>query len=252
MNPASLSVVIPVYNEGHCIQRNLEKIVRYLSSKFSRFEVIVVDDGSTDDTQNKLAEVARQEGRIRVISVSHNHGKGFAVKQGIMAAKGDMLVFMDADLSTPIEEIEKAVGELLRGYPIVVASRQHPDSIVSVHQSRFRERMGKCFNFLVRTLFRFPFRDTQCGFKCFSRKAGKEIFSISRVDRYAFDVEVFLIARGLGYEVKEIPVRWADSPMSKVSVIGNSLPVIRDLLAIYLNQFKGLYGRKSLQSFEDS
>jgi len=245
MNPTSLSVVIPVYNEGACIQRNLEKIAGYLSSKFSRFEVIVVDDGSTDDTRKKLAEVARQDGQIRIVSFSINHGKGFAVKQGMLKARGGIALFTDADLSTPIEETEKALEELSKGYSLVIASRQHPDSIIFVRQSYARETMGKLFNLIVRTLFRLPFRDTQCGFKCFSQKATKKIFSGARIDDLTFDVEALLIALRRGYLVKEIPICWTNAPTSKVRLIKDSLRIAKELYLIFFNDLKGLYGHKS-------
>lgn len=248
MNPSLVSVVVPAYNEASCIQPNLEKIVQYLRSRFSRFEVIVVDDGSTDDTQRKVAEAAYQHCQITPISFPKNHGKGFAVRQGILKAKGDVVLFTDADLSTPIEETDKALEEVSKGYPIVIASRQHPDSTILVHQSWVREEMGKIFNLLVRILLPLAFRDTQCGFKCFSQKAAREIFNGTRIDGFSFDVEVLLNAWRLGYPIKEIPISWTDSPASKVRLIQGSLSIIKELFVIYWNDRKGLYGRKSVRS----
>ena len=243
----SISVVIPVYNEGGCIKPNLEKVIKYLASRFSRFQVIVVDDGSTDDTHERLKEVVCEGSRIRVISFQSNHGKGFAVRQGILKAEGEVVFFTDADLSTPMEETEKALVELSKGYPVVIASRQHRDSTIRVRQSFHREVMGKCFNLLVKLLFRLPFRDTQCGFKCFSQRAAREIFSVAQIDGFAFDVEILLVARRLGHSVREIPICWTNSPESKVRLIQGSLGMLRELAVIYRNDWKGLHDRKAMK-----
>ena len=245
MNSSFVSVVVPAYNEASCIRRNVEQIVRYLSARFQRFEVIVVNDGSTDATQREIAEVALRDGRITPVLLPANRGKGFAVREGVLKAKGDAVLFTDADLSTPVEEIEKAVAELSNGYSVVIGSRQHPQSNVRVCQSRLRELMGKSFNVVIRTLFPLPYRDTQCGFKCFTQRAAREVFSVAQIDGFSFDVEVLLIAQRLGYRVKEIPVSWAHVDASKVSVARNWLSVVKEIFQIYWNDRKGFYGRKS-------
>jgi len=244
VNSSFVSVVVPAYNEASCIRRNVEEIVRYLDAKFPRFEVIVVNDGSTDHTQKEIAEAASKDEHITALSFPTNRGKGFVVRQGALKTRGDAVLFTDADLSTPVEEIEKAVQELSNGYSVVIASRQHPQSNVRVRQSGLRELMGKSFNVLIRTLFPLPFRDTQCGFKCFTQSAAREIFSRAQIDGFSFDVEVLLIARRLGCRVKEIPVSWAHVDASKVSVTRNWLSVLQELFRIYRNDRKGLYGRQ--------
>jgi dolichyl-phosphate beta-glucosyltransferase len=241
VNAYFVSVIIPTYNEGGCIQSNLEKVVDYLSPISSQSEVIVVDDGSTDDTLKQVALAAHQDPRIRLIPFSTNRGKGFAVKQGILAARGDAVFFTDADLSTSIEAIQAGLNGIAEGCPVVIASRRHPESVIALPQNRARDAIGRLFNLVVRTLLSLRFRDTQCGFKCFSREAAREIFSLARIDGYAFDVEIIIIARKLGYRIKEIPVCWSDSADSKVRPLGDLSRVTRDLLKIYRNERAGLY-----------
>jgi dolichyl-phosphate beta-glucosyltransferase len=236
-----VSVVIPTYNEGGCIQSNLEKVVDYLSQISSQSEVIVVDDGSTDDTLKQVALAAHQYPRIRLIPFSTNRGKGFVVRQGVLEARGDAVFFTDADLSTPIEAIEGGLNGIAEGCPVVIASRRHPESVIALPQNGARDATGRLFNLVVRTLFSLRLRDTQCGFKCFSREAAREIFSLARIDGYAFDVEIIIIARRLGYRIKEIPVCWSDSADSKVRPLGDLSRVTRDLLKIYRNERAGLY-----------
>jgi dolichyl-phosphate beta-glucosyltransferase len=234
-------VIIPTYNEGGRIQSNLEKVVDYLSPISSQSEVIVVDDGSTDDTLKQVALAAHQDPRIRLLPFSTNRGKGFVVRQGVLEARGDAVLFTDADLSTPVEEIEKGLAGLEEGYPVVIASRRHPDSVIALPQNRARDAIGRLFNLVVRTLLSLRLRDTQCGFKCFSREAARKIFSLARIDGYAFDVEIIIIARRLGYRIKEIPVCWSNSADSKVRPLCDLSRVTRDLLKIYRNERAGLY-----------
>jgi dolichyl-phosphate beta-glucosyltransferase len=241
MSADFISIIVPSYNEGERIQPTLEKVVEYLRPRFSRFEVIVVDDGSADDTSNKVTQAQLREPRVKLISCSANHGKGFAVRQGILAAKGDAVLFTDADLSTPVETIESGLKGLDDGYPVVIASRRHAESIIVLRQSWSRDFIGRIFNLVVRRLLSLRFQDTQCGFKCFSREAARKIFSVARIDGFAFDAEILVIARTLGYRVKEIPVCWTNSPESKVRPLRNFLRVSNELLKIRRNDSRGLY-----------
>jgi dolichyl-phosphate beta-glucosyltransferase len=241
VNPIFISVIVPAYNEGSCIRSNLKKIVDYLSTRFSQFEVIVVDDGSSDDTPKQVSLAAQEERRIKLISYSTNRGKGFAVREGVLAAQGDAVCFTDADLSTPVEAIEKGMKDLEERCPVVIASRRHAESVVLLHQHWGRETVGRLFNLFIKILLSLSFPDTQCGFKCFTREAGRSIFSLARIDGFAFDVEILVIARRLGYRVKEIPVCWTNSPQSKVRPLRDLSRVIGDLLKIYRNDRAGLY-----------
>jgi dolichyl-phosphate beta-glucosyltransferase len=234
----SISVVIPAFNEGERIEFTLRELLRYLEPRFGHFEIIVVDDGSADDTAEKVKRVAAINRQIVLLSISPNRGKGFAVRQGMLRATSDVALFTDADLSTPVEEIAAALAELARGFPVVIASRRHPDSTIGCRQSRAREFIGRTFNALVRRWIGLPYKDTQCGFKCFTRSAAHEIFSRARIDRFSFDVEVLLIARALQYAIKEIPVRWTNAPGSKVRPLRDALTILGELFLLYRGKLR--------------
>ena len=248
MNSKFISIVIPAYNEGGRIESTLAQVVGYLSTNFSRFEVVVVDDGSTDDTAQRVALAAAKEPRVRLLSFPDNRGKGFAVRQGVLAARGAAVFFTDADLSTPVEEIEKGIEGLAEGSPAVIASRRHPESVIAVRQGWLRETVGRAFNLFVRALLSVPSHDTQCGFKGFDREAAQAIFSRARIDGFAFDVEILVIAQRLGYRIKEIPVRWTNSADSKVRPARQLPHVVGEVLKIYLNDRQKLYGPRSMET----
>jgi dolichyl-phosphate beta-glucosyltransferase len=234
----SLSVIVPAYNEEARIQGTLAKLAAYLEKNFPVFEIIVIDDGSTDATPEKVRQAAAENGRVVLHSLPGNRGKGFAVRTGMMLAKGDAVLFTDADLSTPVEEIAMALTELRRGFPVVIASRRHPQSIIARHQSWARELIGRGFNKLIRAFFSLPFRDTQCGFKCFTGAAAKAIFARATIDTFSFDVEVLMIATALGYSIKEIPVHWTNASGSKVRPLRDTATISRELVNLYRNAAK--------------
>jgi dolichyl-phosphate beta-glucosyltransferase len=225
-----LSVVVPAYDEEERIGPSLAAIGSYLGSKPFSSEVIVVDDGSGDRT----AEVAAAARGIpsRVIRLERNRGKGRAVREGVLAAAGEVILFSDADLSTPITELDKFLPRLERGDDVVIGSRALADSVIEVRQSRPRETMGKAFNLLVRILVLRGFRDTQCGFKAFRRAAAMDLFSRLRTTGFAFDVEILMLARRLGCRVAEVPVVWRNSPSSRVRLVRSSWRMLRELLKI--------------------
>ena len=238
MDFQSVSVVIPAYNEGGRIEKSLRELARYLELNFPRFEIIVIDDGSGDDTAEKIKRLAETNRQIVLHSYFPNRGKGFAVRQGVLRAANDAVLFTDADLSTPVEEIKIALAELARGFAVVIASRRHPESVIVHRQNLAREFIGRTFNALVRRMIGLPYRDTQCGFKCFTRSAAREIFSRARIDRFSFDVEILLIARALGYAIKEIPVRWTNAPGSKVRPLRDLGTILRELMHLYRAKFR--------------
>jgi dolichyl-phosphate beta-glucosyltransferase len=227
-----LSIVIPAYNEQARIVVTLRKTLEYLASQHPQSEVIVVDDGSRDETARMVEEVAASEPRLTLLRQPQNRGKGAAVRRGMLAARGQNVLFMDADLSTPIEEVEKLLVYLREGADVVIGSRGLAESDIRVHQPFPREWMGRTFNLLVRSLLMGGFKDTQCGFKLFTREAAQALFSKQELDGFAFDVEILLLGKELGYRIREVPVIWYHAPNSKVSPITDSSRMFRDLVRL--------------------
>lgn len=230
---AYLSIVIPAYNEEDRIALTLEKIDNFFKDKNYDVEVIVVDDGSIDNT----IEVANQsvlakKGKLKIIKNGINKGKGFSIKNGITNSSGNYILFTDADLSTPIEEVDKLFNFINNGYDIVIGSRALKGSNVKVHQPWYREIMGKIFNFFIKVLLMGAFHDTQCGFKLFKTSIAKEITPSLRTSGFSFDVEMLYIARKKGYKIKEAPVTWLNSPKSKVNPLIDSTKMFFDLIKI--------------------
>ena len=239
--PLELSVVIPAYNEEERIGATLNRAAAWLEAHHPRHEVLVVDDGSTDGTValvRSLAAQSRQPGRrvrglptVRLLGDGRNRGKGHAVRAGMLAARGERRLFMDADLSTPIEELDKLWAALDEGFDVAIGSRGLPDSDLLRRQSPLRERMGKTFNLLVRGLILPGFSDTQCGFKLFTGAAAEDLFGRATVDRFAFDVEILSMAAER-YRVLEVPVRWENSLQSKVSPGRDALQMLLDVVRL--------------------
>ncbi|MFC1807390.1 dolichyl-phosphate beta-glucosyltransferase [Candidatus Omnitrophota bacterium] len=228
-----LSIVIPAYNEQERLPATLSKIHSYFNTKKYEFEVIVVDDGSVDDTKKvALGSSLHDVGKLHILSNRENKGKGFSVKRGMRACAGDYILFSDADLSTPIEEVEKLFCYIRSGFDIAIGSRSIRGSDVKVHQPFYREWMGKAFNLIVQHIVLDGIVDTQCGFKLFRSDAGKDIASLVEVDGFAFDVEILYLAKKLNYKVKEVPVVWINSPLSKVNPVYDSCIMFKDLYRI--------------------
>jgi dolichyl-phosphate beta-glucosyltransferase len=231
-NAIRLSVVIPTFNKEARIAATLEEVATYLAAKPFASEIVVVDDGSADLTAD--AARAALAGRLpsKVIRRERNLGKGASVREGVLAASGELILFCDDDLSTPIAELDKAMAALEAGADVVIGSRAHPDSEIRVRQRRPREWMGKAFNLLVRLFVLGGFRDTQCGFKAFRRAAARDIFSRVRTAGFGFDVEVLVLSRDLGYRVAEIPVVWCDARPSRLRIFRGSWGMLNDLRRI--------------------
>jgi len=230
-----LSIVVPAYNEATRIVNTLKETCVYLDANYPDYELIVVDDGSQDETVNVAdKQLAGIKGTGRVICNATNHGKGFVVKQGVLEAKGDIVAFMDADLATPIAEIDKLVRAIEAGADVAIGSRALADSDVQLTDYQTRSSMGKIFNLIARFLTFHDIADSQCGFKAFSRDVARKLFVLQRIPGFAFDAEILFLAQKQGYQVQEIPIVWRNMPQSKVSIWKDPLLMIRDLLRIRL------------------
>ena len=235
-----LSIIIPCYNEEQRLPASLEKIASYIKERHPNAEVIVVDDGSTDGTA-AVAESWRDKlRRLRVLSNGINRGKGFSVRHGSLEAQGEIILFTDADLSSPIEEGEKLL-DALQTHDVAIGSRAVDRSLIEVHESRFREFAGMVFNQIVRTILRLPLVDTQCGFKAFRRQRCQILFEQQTIERFGFDPELLYLARHRGLSIKEVPVRWAHSPATKVNLLRDSVQMFLDVFLIRWNALRGRY-----------
>jgi glycosyltransferase involved in cell wall biosynthesis len=233
----SISIIIPAYNEANRLPASLVKVKEYLSAAQWDFaEVVVVDDGSVDNT----VQLARDAG-VRVLQNPGNRGKGYSVKHGMLKAQGEWTLFTDADLSSPIGEVEKLWSALEREHAqVAVGSRAVDRSLVGVHQPLLREAVGRVFNAAMRLVTGLPFKDTQCGFKLFQTSAGREVFSRQQLDGFGFDVEVLFIAKTLGLKSVEVPVRWDNVEGTKVSMLLGFVAFM-DLLKVRRNAIQGKY-----------
>jgi dolichyl-phosphate beta-glucosyltransferase len=227
-----VSIIIPAFNEALRLPATLDQVERYLAGAGTPAEVIVVDDGSRDRTAEIVRERAARWPQLRLVAADRNAGKGAAVRLGMGAARGRFRVFSDADLSVPIDDLEKLLRPLRSGAGVAIASRGLPDSQVELHQPWYRETMGKIFNRLVRIFVLGGVADTQCGFKAFSAEVAERVFPALQTRGFGFDVEVLYRAKQAGYRIVEVPTRWINSPQSRVHPIRHSAAMFLELLAI--------------------
>lgn len=224
-----ITVAIPAYNEAKRILPSLERIVAYMEKRHPGYDILVVDDGSTDDTAGVIER--RFGPQVAVRSCGGNRGKGYAFRQAMREAQGDLVLFSDADLSTPIEALETMLPRIAAGDDIVIGSRAVLGAHIHRHQPWYREAAGKLFNLIVRLVVMGQFHDTQCGFKLFRREAVLPLLPHLQVDRWAFDVEVIAVAQAAGLRLSEVPVDWTNSPKSTVDLAGG-LSAFLDLVRI--------------------
>jgi dolichyl-phosphate beta-glucosyltransferase len=224
-----LTIVIPAFNESRRLGPTLRRVVDYLKQKGHPYEVLVIDDGSTDATA-EVAQAFAPEG-VRVLRQEVNRGKGAVVKVGVLASQGREVLLLDADLSTPIEDLEKLRPRLAEAQ-VVLGSRSVEGSDILTHQPFYREMMGRTFNFIIQVVGVRGLRDTQCGFKLLDGDVARKLFSELQIERFAYDVELVWLARRHGYNVIEVGVRWADSPASKVNPMTDSARMFWDVMAL--------------------
>lgn len=229
MNMVKISVIIPAYNEAEEIKATLDRIVNYFSQKGLNFEVIVVDDGSGDQTKELVKEKMAEYEMVRLLSNGENRGKGFSVRRGALEATGEWILFMDADLSTTPEEFEKFL-EPMKNHDIVIGSRAAPGAEIKIRQPILRELAGRFFNKIVRFYLGLPYHDTQCGFKCFNKKA-KILFEGQKLEGWVFDVELLYLAKKFGFKVAEAPITWVNDPTSTVKP-SDFFSILRDLRTV--------------------
>lgn len=237
-NPkVSISVVIPAFEEEPRIPDTIRRIHEYLTKRSGEFEIIVVDDGSSDKTADVVESLGKALGNIRLKRNSVNKGKGFSVRKGILSSMYTLVLLSDADLSSPIEELEKLLPYYYEGFDIIIGSRGLKESDIVKRQPWYRERMGKIFNLIVRIVVLDDFKDTQCGFKAFKGAVAQNIFKLCRVDGFCFDVEMLFIAQKMGYRIKEVPIKWINSPSSRVRILRDSFRMLVDIFVIKLKMY---------------
>lgn len=240
MSEPGLSVVIPAYNEATRIHPSLDQVLTYLRARRCSFEVLVADDGSSDGTVEEVRR--RGEPEVRVLPASRNEGKGAAVRRGVFASRGELVLVTDADQAISIEEVARFEEYLENGFALACGSRGLLDSRALTPLPFFRVRLGKTFNWIVRIVGLSDFRDTQCGFKLFRGRVAREIFSRCRANGFAYDVESLYIARQLGYRIVEVPVPWRHVPESRVHPLYHAIDMLWEVIRIRVAAWRGHYG----------
>jgi len=240
---AQYSLIIPAYNEGARLGATLDRVLNHIAERRWDAEVIVVDDGSRDNTADMVRERARKNPEVRLIENPGNRGKGFSVRNGMFNANGEILIFSDADLSSPIEEASKLFAAIQAGADVAIGSRWVQPDLQTHRQSLLRQFYGRIFNFALRILLGLKFKDTQCGFKAFTRSAALTLFPRQTIDRWGFDAELLYIAHRSGLTVKEVPVVWSHSEGTRISPLRDGIRMFTEVLAIRWNALRGKYSR---------
>ena len=239
-----ISVVIPAYNESGRIGKALDEVLSCVHERNWRAEVLVVNDGSTDRTAAIVQEFAELHPEVRLLNNPGNRGKGFSVRQGVLHAVGDIVMFTDADLSAPMEEAEPLFEALRQGADIAIGSRWLERKRQSLKQPLYRRFFGRCFNAITRLVMGLPFADTQCGFKAFLRPVAQTIFQLQRIERWGFDPELLFIALKRGYTIREVPVTWGHDERSRLSYLKDGVKMLEEIAYIRWEAFAGAYDRR--------
>jgi dolichyl-phosphate beta-glucosyltransferase len=240
LNPA-YSIVIPAYNESARLGASLQKVLAYVHSQNWNAEVIVVNDGSRDSTAEIVRTLGVSEPMLRLIENPGNRGKGYSVRNGMLHTKGDVVIFSDADLSSPIEEAPKLLKALEDGADIAIGSRWLRTETQTQRQPLYRQVFGRIFNMLLRLTLGLNFKDTQCGFKAFKQPAVRAIFPLQKIERWGFDPEILFLARKLGFKVKEVPVLWGHSGGTRINPLIDGARMFAEMLRIRWYSLTGKY-----------
>lgn len=240
---AQYSIVIPAYNEGARLSATLDRLLSYIAANRWDAEVIVVNDGSRDDTADLVRARAHANPALRLLENPGNRGKGYSVRNGMLNAKGELLLFTDADLSAPIEEAIKLFAAIGSGSDVAIGSRWLRPELQTQRQSLLRQFYGRIFNLALRILLGLNFKDTQCGFKAFNRKAARTLFPMQTIERWGFDPELLYLARRKGMKVTEVPVVWSHTAGTRISPLRDGLRMFGEALRIRWNALTGKYSR---------
>ncbi len=242
-----ISIVIPAYNESARIGNALREVLRCVHERSWHAEILVVNDGSTDGTASIVEEFAHLHPEVRLLKNDRNRGKGFSVRQGVLHAVGEMVMFTDADLSAPMEEAELLFTAVRQGADIAIGSRWLERNRQTLKQPLYRQFFGRCFNAITRLVMGLPFADTQCGFKAFQRPVAQTIFQLQRIERWGFDPELLFIALKRGYTIREVPVTWGHDQRSRLSYLKDGVKMLEEIAYIRWEAFAGAYDRRVVE-----
>jgi dolichyl-phosphate beta-glucosyltransferase len=235
------SIIIPAYNESGRIRPTLDELLRYVHGRQWETEILVVDDGSRDNTREIVREYGMEHSQILLVENPGNRGKGYSVRNGMLHARGDICLFTDADLSSPIEEAQRLFDAIAAGADIAIGSRWLRADLQTERQPLYRQLFGRIYNLVLRIFLSLNFVDTQCGFKAFRREAAQRIFPLQRIERWGFDPEILFLARRLGFSVKEVPVVWAHSEGTRLNPFRDGARMFGEVLRIRWNSIVGAY-----------
>ncbi len=238
------SIVIPAFNESKRIPATLQSVTECVRARAWSAEIIVVDDGSRDSTADVVRAFAAQVPEVRLLQNPGNRGKGYSVRNGLLRAFGEIVMFTDADLSAPIEEAEGLFAAIAGGADIAIGSRWLERTRQTIRQPLYRQFFGRCFNAVTRAVMGLPFADTQCGFKAFTRAAAQTVFQLQTIDRWGFDPEILFIALKRGFRIEEVPVSWAHDERTRISYLKDGMRMLEDIAQVRWNALFGRYGRE--------
>ena len=243
MMSSTYSIIIPAYNESERLAVSLPKVLDYVGKRQLSTEIIVVNDGSSDDTADVVRRFMALHPDVRLVENPGNRGKGYSVRNGMLHAQGDVMLFSDADLSSPIYEADKLFTAIGKGADVAIGSRWLNAALQTERQPWHRQLYGRLFNFALRMVLGLKYRDTQCGFKAFTRDAAQTVFQLQTIERWGFDPEILFIALKRGYRVEEVPVSWAHDERTRMSYLKDGMRMLQDIAIVRWNALLGRYGK---------